>query len=438
MKPTHIYRVCVVFIGLLVVTSAAAGQEQTVTFRRAVELALGHSSEMALSRADEARAYQTYLEAHDSYVPKVAIGSDIGYAYGFPLSLEGSAPTLFNVTTQSSVWNLAEREFIKAAKAEWQASKSQGRNQRAQVIMDTALTYIELNRWESRVPILHSELRVAENIEYAAAERVKEGIDKAIEQTKADLIDAQVRVHIAEAEGAVDILRTRLSQLTGVPAESIRTVRDSIPVLREDRPANDVVPHAPQSSPAIESAEQSALAKERRAKGEHRAMYPTADFAAQYGLINTSLTNFEQFFVPRSFQPHNVTFGLVLRFPFLDRSQQARAAAADAEAIRSRKEVEQTKNKAALDALKLQRSVEQLFAARHVAELRYKLAENELDAAHARMEAEAATQREVQNAAIDAGERTLERINADFELQRVELELLRARGELESWAISSE
>jgi outer membrane protein TolC len=295
-----------------------------------------------------------------------------------------------------------------------------------------------LNRWESRGPILRSELSVAENIEYAAAERVKEGIDKAIEQTKADLIDAQVRVHIAEAEGAVDILRTRLSQLTGVSAESIRTVRDSIPVLREERPANDVLPHALQSSPAIESAEQSALAKERRAKGEHRALYPTADFAAQYGLINTSLTNFEQFFVPRSFQPHNVTFGLVLRFPFLDRSQQARAAAADAEAIRSRKEVEQAKNKAALDALKLQRSVEQLFAARHVAELRYKLAENELDAAHARMEAEAGTQREVQNAAIDAGERTLERINADFELQRVELELLRARGELESWAIPSE
>jgi outer membrane protein TolC len=197
---------------------------------------------------------------------------------------------------------------------------------------------------------------VVENIEYAVAERVKEGIDKGIEWTKADLVDAQVRMHIAEAEGAVDILRTRLSQLTGVPADSIRTVRDSIPVLREDRPEKDVVSRALQSSPAIESAEQSAMAKQLRAKGEHRALYPTADFAAQYGLINTTLTNFEQFFVPHSFQPHNVTLGLVLRFPFLDRSQHARAAAADAEAIRARKEVEQTKNKLALDALKLQHS----------------------------------------------------------------------------------
>src|SRR5580704_8226770 len=166
MKPLHVCHISVILFGTLALTTRATGQE-TLPFTRAVDLALIHSSEIAVSHADEVRAYQTYLETRNSYIPKVTIGSDIGYAYGFPLSLEGSAPTLLNVTTQSSVWNLAEREFIKAAKAEWQASKSQGRNQRAHVIMDTALTYIELNRWESRVPILHSELSVAENIEYA-------------------------------------------------------------------------------------------------------------------------------------------------------------------------------------------------------------------------------------------------------------------------------
>lgn len=242
-------------------------------------------------------------------------------------------------------------------------------------------------------------------------------------------------MQLAEAEGAVDILRTRLSQLTGQPPSAIKTVRESIPVLRKENSENDTVSHVLHTSAAIESAEQAAAAKQLRAKGEHRALYPSADFAAQYGLINTSLTNFEQFFVPHSFQPHNVTFGLVLRFPLLDRSQRARAAAADAEAIRSRKEVEQTKNKAALDALRLQHNVEQLVAARDVADLRYKLAENELDAAHARVDAETGTQREVQETAIRAGERTLERINTDFELQRAQVQLLRITDQLERWAL---
>lgn len=434
MKSNFVCRVCIPFIGLFVMTSVAVGQEE-LTFRRAVELALVHSDEMALSQADEQRAYQTYREARASYVPKVAVGSDVGYAHGFPLSLEGSAPTLFSVTSQSSIWNSAQREFVGASKADWRASKSQGHDQRAQVIMDASVMYIDLNRWESRLPILRTELSVAENMEYAAAERVKEGIDKGIERTKAQLVEAQVRMQLAEAEGAVDILRTRLSQLTGQPPNAIKTVRESIPILRKDSSDDETVSRVVHSSPAVESAEQAAAAKQLRAKGEHKALYPTADFAAQYGLINTSLTNFEQFFVPHSFQPHNITVGLVLRFPFFDTSQRARAAAADAEAIRSRKEVEQIKNKAALDGLRLQHNVEQLVAARDVADLRYKLAENEVEAAQARMDAESGTQRELQESAIRAGERTLERINTDFELQRAQVQLLRITDQLERWAL---
>jgi len=434
MYRTFILRCCVLRMGLLAISTTVLGQE-VLSFQKAVDLALTHSSQMALSQADEARAYQTYLEAHDSYIPKVTIGSDVGYAYGFPLSLEGSAPTLFNVAAQSSVWNPSLREFTKAAKLEWSASKTQTRDQRSQVIADTALTYIDLSRWESRLPILRAELDVAQNMEYAVAERVKEGIDKGIERTKAELAEAQVQMHLAEAEGAIDILRTRLAQLTGLPTSSVRSVRDSIPVLKENKDQSDLVSRAVQSNLAVESAEQAAIAKQLRAKGEHRALYPSADFSTQYGVINTSLTNYEQFFVPHTFQTQNVTFGLVLRFPFFDRSQRARAAAADAEALRARKEAEQTKNKAALDAVQLQHNVDQLLAARHIAELRYKLAENALDAVHERTEAQAASQRELQNAGIDAAERTLERINADFELQRAEVQLLRMRSELEGWAL---
>jgi len=436
MNGSLVFRCFVPLIGLVALSTGVLAQE-AFTFQQAVDLALTRSSQMALSEADEARAYQTYVEVHDSYVPKVTVGSDVGYAYGFPLSLEGSAPTLFNVAAQSSVWNPSLREFTKAARVEWSASKTQTRGQRSRVIADTALTYIDLNRWESRLPILRTELDVAQNMEYAVAERAKEGIDKGIERTKAELVEAQVQMHLAEAEGAIDILRTRLSQLTGLPNAQIRTVRDSIPVLKENEDQSDLVLRAVQSNPAVESAEQSAIAKRLRANGEHRALYPSADFSTQYGVINTSLTNYEQFFVPHSFQTQNVTIGLVLRFPFFDRSQRARAAAADAEALRARKEAEQTKQKAALDAVQLRHTVDQLLAARHIADLRYKLAENALDAVHERMEAQVAAQSELQNAAIDTAERTLERINADFELERAEVELLRMRSELENWALAN-
>src|SRR5438105_5496655 len=129
----------------LPLTASAVGQE-ALPFRRAIELALSHSSEMAVSQADEARAYRTYLEARNSYIPQAAIGSDVGYAYGFPLSLEGSAPTLFNVTAQSSVFNRAHREFIRAAKAEWGVGRNERKERRAEVSARTGPTPIQLNR----------------------------------------------------------------------------------------------------------------------------------------------------------------------------------------------------------------------------------------------------------------------------------------------------
>jgi len=425
-------------LSILFIYLPAAVAQEPLPFRRAIELAVSHSAEMALSGADEIRAYQTYLEARHSYVPQLSVGSNVGYAYGFPLSLEGSAPTLFNVNAQSLVFSAAQREFVRAAKNEWRASKAQTREQRAQVILDTALTYIELNRWEERMPILRSEMKVVKDIETAVEQRIQAGVDSPIEQTKAKLTEAQNRVHIAEAEGAVAVLRTRLSQLTGLVANSITTMNESIPTLAETAPEDDAVGQAVKSSAGVEAAEESAAAKQIRARGEHKATwYPTADFAAQYGLINTSLTNFEKFFVPGSFQPHNATFGLVVRLPFLNMSQRAHAAAADAEALRARKEADQAKNKATLDRLKLKHNVQALSAARDVAQLRSQLAQSELQAAQTRMQAETATQRELQNAAVDAAERTLERINAEFEEQRAELELLRVRGELENWATSS-
>src|SRR5215831_3394933 len=145
MNRSPLYCFSIPFISVLAMSTGVLGQE-TFSFRQAVDLALTQSNEIALSQADEARSYQTYLEAHSSYIPKVSVGSDVGYAYGFPLSLEGSAPTLFNVAAQSAVWNPALREFTKAAKMEWSASKTQTRDQRSRVIADTALAYIELNR----------------------------------------------------------------------------------------------------------------------------------------------------------------------------------------------------------------------------------------------------------------------------------------------------
>src|SRR3974390_1856336 len=119
---------------LLLVSLPLHGEQ--VQFRRALELALQHSGVMAMAAADQARAYQGYMEARNAFIPNLVAGSGLGYSYGYPMSIEGAAPTVFNVNTQSFLINPAQRAFMKAAHIDWMAATTNKEDKRAQVILD--------------------------------------------------------------------------------------------------------------------------------------------------------------------------------------------------------------------------------------------------------------------------------------------------------------
>jgi outer membrane protein TolC len=425
------------FLALGMLPFASTASAQTLTLKRAVELALGHSSAMAVSTADQLQAFETYREARGAFIPQVAVGSGLAYSYGFPLSLEGSAPTIFNVTSQSLLLNFAQRRFTRAAKAQWTATGSQLKDQRGQVVLDTALSYTELEYWQKKLDVWQHELETSRQMEQAVAQRVQEGIDKPLDQTRARLGTAQVRLRMAQGQGAADELRAHLAQLTGLPAQQITTAAQSMPAFPEPASSAGAVRKAVESSPALRAADESVRAKELRAEGEHRLLYPAIDLVMQYGLINTSLTNYEQFFVPGSFQTHNTTAGLVIRFPFFNASQKAHARAADAEAARARHDAEGVKEQLALNTMKLQHGVQQATAAREVADLQAQVASSEQQAAEIRMQSGTATLKEAQGAVLESQERSSALLDADFELQRTQLQLLRATGGLEPWALGT-
>ena len=124
-----------------------------------------------------------------------------------------------------------------------------------------------------------------------------------------------------------------------------------------------------------------------------------------------------------------------MRIPLFNASQRARADAAEAEALKAKKQAEATRNQVAEETLKLQRAAEQLEAAREVAQLEYQLAQSGLEAAQTRIDAKTGTLHELADARVQAAERYLLFQDADFEYQRARMNLLRATGDLEKWAL---
>src|SRR6201982_4246907 len=139
------------FLAGLCLCLAVRASAEPLPLKRAVELALTHSTVTGIATADVQHALPAYRESRNNYVPQLVIGSGLGKSWGFPLTLEGSAPSIINVNAQSALFNPALQAFVHAAKSEWQAATIQNQDQRAQVIQDTVLSYAELGKWQQRL-----------------------------------------------------------------------------------------------------------------------------------------------------------------------------------------------------------------------------------------------------------------------------------------------
>ena len=201
---------------------------EPLPLKRVVELAISHSTVTGATAADEQRAFASYHEARNQYLPTLVVGSGLGATWGYPLSLEGSAPSIVNVTAQSAVLNPSVRDFVRAARQEWTASSLQAKDARSQVVQDAVLSYAELSKWEGLLNHLQQQQEQDERMEQIVEERIRAGVDNLLARSKAQLATARMRLHLAQAHGAIDVLRDHLSKLTGLPAPSIETAAESI------------------------------------------------------------------------------------------------------------------------------------------------------------------------------------------------------------------
>src|SRR5438270_1973115 len=417
---------------LFLCSANLVAQNGPLPFRTAIELALKNSAITGIARADAQRAQANYLQARNLFLPQVTLGSGLAYSNGFPLSLEGAAPSIFNVNTQSFLFNPAQREFIKAAKGDVSTTEALNADRRNDVIMETALSYVQLDLLQSSLNVQKEQQEFAAKYEDIVNQRVQAGLDANVELTRARLVAARTRAQIAEIQAAVDQLRLRLSQLTGLPPNAIRTSTETIPKLPDVSQDTDLAAQAVQKNPAVQIAEQTATAKSFRALGESKQLYPALDIVGQYAVL-ARYNNYDEFF--RKFQRHNITVGALIRFPFFNSPQRDVAKAAEADALKAQKEAQNIKDQVSSETLRLQRSVAQLAAARDVSRLEHQLSQADIDAAHEKIQAGGATLKDEQNARITEHQRYTAFLSSSFDLDKAQVQLLRQTGDLEGWAL---
>jgi outer membrane protein TolC len=430
----RLVRVVAVVGYLLLLTASLPAQDaaKPLPFRTAIELALRNSATSGVSRADFERARATVTEARDPYLPSMTVGSALGYSNGFPLSLEGSAPSLFNVNIQGLLFNSAQREYIKAAQSDAHATAAQNADRRNDVIMETALAYMQLDLLDSSLAVQREQQVAASKFQDIANQRVEAGIDSPVELKRAKLTVAKTVLDIARTRAAADQLRIRLSQLTGLAVGAIQTSTETIPPLPTVSQDDDLASQAASRNPTVALADSLAAAKEFRAQAERKQLYPTVDLAGQYAVL-AKYNNYAEFF--KTFERNNLSIGVVIRFPFFNPTLHSAAAVAKFDAVKARQEARNVKEQVSAETLKLQRSVQQFIAARDVAQLEHELAESDIDTTHAKIESGQATLKDEQNARVAEHERYTAYLSSSFDLDKAQVQLLRETGDLETWAL---
>lgn len=429
----YILRKLYVYVAMWVLLGAAACAQ--VSLYATVDLALRNSNKVRIAEADQQRARAVLVETRDVYIPNLSIGSGLGYSYGFPIG----TPTLYNVNSQSLLFSFAQPDYIRSARAALKAATFSLQDARQQVILDASSSYLELDKTNLQIAALKEGMNDTDQLISIVEDRVAAGLDSRQEMTRSRLTRAQMRLQQIQLEDHADELRQHIANLTGLPADTITPNASSVPALPElDISRSN---KAVEDNPAVRAAFATADSHMYTAYGDNRQNYrPNIQVLSEYSRFST-FNNYQLYY--NNFQQNNFGFEMQAVLPLFDTVRKAKGEESKAEALSARRQADLAKIQVNEQNFALWHSMRELKAEEDVAALKQELAKDTLDNVLTQMQhgsgspdEPAVTPKLAEQSRIDERTSYIDMLNAQFEVERVELNLLRVTGTLEDWAKS--
>ncbi len=409
--------------------SASAGAVQ-LTLKRAIELALQNSKDIQVAKLQASLANRSAMITRSQFLPNVYAGSGAGYTFGIPETPGGRAPALFNVTYTEQVFNEPLRGEGKELQEQAKSQKIFLEDARNRVIVTTAAAYLELGMVRHSLELLRKEQESAEKILAVTQEREKENFELPVAVTKDQLTKARVVQRVLQLEGREDELEVLLRSETGLEANTaIEVTPEDLPGVAEQEGAN-LVAMALQDNVALRVAESDVRAKEFRLTGEKRGYYPTLELVSVYSLL-AKFNNYEQFFRVGSFQRNNLNAGVQAQVPIFSPQVKANIALAQVNLDVAKAALANKKNEVSAAVRVKTRRLRERDAAKEVARLELQLAQQNVTVLQSLFGEGKVNLREVERARLDESDKWMAYLDANFQRQQAELDLLQTAGQLD-------
>ena len=400
----------------------------SLTLKRAIELALQNSSDIQVAKLQASLADRSAMITRAQFLPNLYAGSGAGYTLGIPETPGGRAPALFNVIYTEEVFN---KPLSGQAKEQQEQAKSQKillEDARNGVIVRTASTYLELAMVRHSLELLRKEQESADKILSVTQQREKENFELPVAVTKDQLTKARVLQRILHLEGRQDELDITLHGQTGLAENTqIEITPEDLPGLAEQEGAN-LIAMALQDNVALRVAQSDVRAREFRLAGEKRGYYPTLQLVAVYSRL-ANFNNYLQFF--RTFQPDNFNAGVQIQMPLFSAQTRANIALAQVNLDVAKAQLASKKSEISAAVRVKTRHLRERDAAKEVARLELQLAQQNVTVFQSQFAEGRINLREVERARLEENDKWMAYLDANFQRQQAQLDLLHTAGQLD-------
>ncbi len=415
-------------IVLLAGAAAASAEVHSLTLQQALEIAARQNPDVALARLDEQKADEGIRVAQDPFRPKVYGGSGLAYTYGYPNSIAGNAPSLFEVRTDMALYNRPKSYQIAAARETARGSQFGAQAKADDVAYQAADLFLTASQVEHEGQTISTQLPSLQKVVQAMTAAVDEGSELPLELKRAQVNLAVSRQRLDSEHLDQDYYEMMLAVVLGFPAtDRVKPVDSELSSIAGPVSEDEAADIALRNNRELREMQSNVLAKQMDLRSYKASRLPQVDLVAQYALF--AKYNYTQYF--QKFQRNNFQIGASITLPILIGSASnglAQQAYTDMQKLRI--QMDQVRNRILTDTRRNYEQWKKAESLRDLARMQLDLAREELTLLLSQNSEGRVPISRVEQARLDEGDRWMALYDAEAQVTRAKFAILRQTGNL--------
>jgi outer membrane protein TolC len=415
-------------VSFMALAVMARAEVHSLTLRQAIELVVRQNPDVALVRLDEQKAHAAVRTARDPFLPHLVAGSGDAYTSGFPMSMEGAAPSIIQAVAQQYLFNRPQSLEVARARESARGAGVAVAGKRDEVVYRATALYLDAERAARVAALARTAIDRQQAVLDSIRAQVAEGRALPIAQKQAELALARDRQAAETVDDEQAAAETDLALALGFPAE------DRVRAVPQDRPAPPLPDSEQQATEAALAAnselrriESQIASKQLELRGASAARLPRADLVAQYAVF-AKYNNYTEYF--SHFQRNNWEIGASFQVPLFVPGVKAARDQTDADLSKLRIELANARNRIVSGLADSLRVAKRAQTAADVARLDLEVAREQLSVDLAQFQEGRQTMRQVDQARLAENDKWIAFYDAQYALEKARWNVLRLSGGL--------